>query len=306
MKLIVYGAGAIGSVFGGYLSGNDVLLIAKGRHFRSIKDKGLKIVDESAGTTRVLSVNAEDHIAAEDISEDTLILLTMKAQDISDSVSSIKDIVKKDTLIVCMQNGWKIEDMAKKAIEGKCRILRAVTRVGAYLEPGIAYYTGRGTTIIEKSDRSDLIKKLFENAGFETEITDDIDKAVFKKVIINCAVNSLTALLGERNRVLLKVKNKNIMEAIVDEALKVGEKMGFVYEEDLMAEINKAVIKTATNKSSTLQDLERGKSTEIDYLNGMIVDAGNKYNIPTPVNALIVQLIKANEKGDPIGCRNRD
>lgn len=304
MKILVMGAGAVGSLFGGLLAenGNDVTLVGRQNHMESIRKNGLKI---KGLFNKHISRNLKAEVDLTNLLREKfdLILLTVKAYDTKQASTQIKNLVKKKTMVLCLQNGLGVEDEASKVLD-KNHVLRATTFCGVYLnKPGIITCTGFGKTFIGEPYYKNLreetvrIAKTFEEAGFPTKTSTNIHETVWVKTLVNVGINPYGALTKKRNGELLEnTEIKELMIATVKEGINVAKKLRISFKENpinLMLETAKA---TAKNLNSMLQDLLKGKKTEIDYLNGAIVKLGKKLGIPTPLNKLLTVLIKALEK----------
>ncbi|MEK6984603.1 MAG: 2-dehydropantoate 2-reductase [Nanoarchaeota archaeon] len=292
MKIIVLGAGAIGSFYGAKLSKlNNTLLIAKKEHADKINKNGLKVTGLENREYRLKAA-----VKIEKIKEDTLILLTTKVYDSKNAISSIKNLLKKDTIILCLQNGLYSENIVREIVGKKCLVLRAITNVGAaFLSAGIVQYNNRSYTIIEKSPISKNLAKNFSECGLNGSVSENIKFDMWKKLILNCVLNPLTTILRVENRNIADEKLNPLKKLIVEECSKVAEKDGIKFNVEFVKKINDG-LKDSRNISSMLQDLMKGKKTEIDYLNGAVVKLGKKYGVKCPVNEALVKIIKEMEK----------
>jgi len=295
------GAGAIGSLFGGLLAraGNSVSLIGRESHVKKINEQGLRL--EGVSGPHQIRLTATTEPTTLEIPE--LIILTVKAYDTEQAVKEIEPIYGHRTYLLCLQNGLGIEELAG-AILGNTRIIRGITTNGAlFLEPGKIRHTGFGDTIIGYPKRASdaFLKKIanrFQDAGFNTSVTDDIKKLVWQKIFINVAINPFGTLTGLRNGDLLTVPElKAAMIAAIEEGTTLSEKLGIDINRQLA--IDKAVEvakRTAMNKNSMLQDIEKGKKTEIDYINGALVTYGRKFGLMCPINTVLTALVKGLER----------
>ena len=289
MKVIILGAGGIGSLVGAILSNeNDVLLIGRQAHVDKINKNGLEI---SGYINEKVKIKAQTKI--NNIDGGTLIILTTKAVDNEKTLNKIKDLIKKDTIILCLQNGLGNEDLIRSIVN--CNVIRGITTSGAtFIEAGKVKCSNIGEIYIEDSAFSKKVYNILNKAGLKTEISKDIKARIWKKLIVNCAINPLTAILKVKNGNLLKILD--LVGIIIKESVAVAEKEGFDFNEketfDMVVNVIKA---SAENKSSMLQDILKGKKTEIDYLNGTVVKLGNKYGIECPVNEGLVMVIKGME-----------
>ncbi len=303
MNIIILGAGAVGSFYGARLSKlNDVTLIAKKQHVDKINKDGLKIVWNITGLeSKTYNIKAETNINK--IDENTLILLTTKVYDSKKAISNIKNIIRRDTIILCLQNGLNSEDIVKDVVKNNCLVLRAVTSLGVvFSKPGIIKCNSLGYTIIENSFVSKSLVNNFNKCGLKCSVSTDIRLDVWKKLIFNCIMNPLTAILRKENRYIADKGLNPLKEIIVKECLMVATKDGIKFNikskdfvRNFVNDLNKR-IKDSKNLSSMLQDLIKGNPTEIDYLNGAVVRLGKKYNIKCPVNQSLSRIIKSNKK----------
>jgi 2-dehydropantoate 2-reductase len=288
MNIIVLGSGAIGSLYGAKLSKlNDVTLVARQKHINKINNDGLKIVGIEEN---VYKLKATAKI--ENIENNTLILLTTKVHDNKKAIDTIKDLIKKDTIILCMQNGLYSENIVKDIVGDRCLVLRGITNVGAtFLEPGKVQFSNLSSTKIENSDISEELAENFDKCGLKCSVSENIKQDIWKKLILNCVLNPVSAILRVENGKIADERLNTLKKSIVDECLKVAEKDDVRFDIDFVKIINDA-IKDSRNLSSMHQDVLKGKKTEIDYLNGAVVELGKKYGIKCPVNEALVVIVK--------------
>jgi len=294
------GAGAIGSLFGGLLAegGNDVALIARESHVKAIKRDGLTI--EGASGKHIVKVKAITKPAHLKEAFD-LILLTVKAYDTRQAVTEAQILVENKSVLLCLQNGLGMEEIASEII-GRDRVLRGVTTNGALLkEPGLVMHTGKGETIIGElngkiTEKTQNIAEAFSKAGLPTRVTNNIEGTVWTKILINTGINPFGALTGMKNGELIKIPElKELMAETVVEGINVARKINVKLEGDPVSLMIKTAEMTAQNKNSMLQDIEKGKRTEIDFINGAISNLGKRRGVKTPLNNLLTHLVKGLE-----------
>lgn len=292
MNLIILGSGAIGSLYGAKLSKlNDVLLVGRESHVNAIGKSGLKT---RGMENALLRLKASTKIGR--INDNTLILLTTKVHDSKNAINAIKDLVKKDTIILCIQNGLGSEDIPKGILKDKCVVLRGVTNFGAaFLEDGVIEYNNYGYTAIEESPASGEIAENFTKCGLNAYVSKNIKEDVWKKLILNCVLNPVTAILRIRNGAIADESLNPLKKLVIDECLRVAEKDGVKFDFDFLKAINEG-IKNSKNISSMQQDLLKGRKTEIDYLNLAVAEMGKKYGLKCPANESLVAIIKEMEK----------
>jgi 2-dehydropantoate 2-reductase len=286
-KIFVLGAGAIGSTYGALLSRrNNVTLFGRKAHVDAVNKSGLTL---SGDVNDKFLVRAET--AIKEIPSETLILLTTKAYDVVDAVMGIRPLLRKDTVILVLQNGLGIKDLVNKAADGRAEVVRGlVTLAAEFFEPGkISFW--KGETILESTSASEKIACVLNESGLETKISNEMQEELWKKLIVNCVVNPLTALLRVRNNEIMTDSLKAIRHRIIRECIAVGKAEGIGFESNLEECIERKIA-SYTNYSSMCQDVMKRKRTEIDFLNAKIVELGRKHGIPTPVNETLVGLIK--------------
>jgi 2-dehydropantoate 2-reductase len=298
-RIFILGAGAIGSIYGALLSEKtDVSLVGNKAHVEKINTEGLKIVGD---IKRVFFPSAITEIKS--IPEKALILLTTKAYDSAEAIRRIKKLLKKDTVILVLQNGIGNEEIIDQLVAKKGTVLRGLTTMAAeFLKPGRIRFW-RGETIVESNGDSRKIVSIFNQCGLKARPSDRINQEVWNKLVVNCVVNPLTALFHVRNHKILGESLKALRYSIVGECTQVAKAEGIALPQNLAVRIDKQIA-SYTNFSSMYQDVAKGNRTEIDFLNGKIVELGKKHRIETPVNETLVSLIKFLERQDGIPTKN--
>lgn len=284
---MVLGAGAIGSTYGALLSrDNDVLLIGRQTHVDSINTSGLVIEGDFTG---VYSPRATTRL--EKILPETLLIIATKAYDLEVSLTTIQSSLKDDTVILLLQNGLDIEEIAREIVKKQCPIVRGlVTLASEIISPGHVK-VWRGDTILGSDEFSKVIAQLFEKSGIQTQISSTFTREIWRKCIINCIINPLTALLQVPNNEIVTPELAWIRRSIAGEGMAVGKAEGVDFKADLL-EFIENIIPRYTNRSSMYQDIQRGRPTEIEFINGRIVELGKHHGIPTPINKCLAQLVR--------------
>lgn len=297
MKITFIGAGSIGSLFGGLLkkSGVDVLLIGRKDHVKSIMKNGLSISGLEEFNVRV---NASSNLL--DAKGSDVIVITTKAYDTKNVLEEILPILDEEVNVMSLQNGaGNLEEIAR--FLKKQKIIGAVTNMGAFLEsPGIIKYMGKGTTTIgpladENIIAKDLVK-IFKNAGIDTKYSNNIEREIWTKVIINSAINPLASILNSENGILLEGNLLEIVREVTEEGKMILEKNGIDIPEDIFEKTVTVIINTSRNINSTLSDLRKGNKTEIEFISGKIVELGDKIGIPAPYNLALLDMVKYKKK----------
>ncbi len=302
MKIAVVGAGAMGCLFGGLLqqAGQQVWLVDLWQeHVERIINAGL-IVRTGQGQT-CIKINATTDIA--DVGEADLIIIFVKAYSTAQAAANALRIIGKNTFALTLQNGiGNVEAIGD--IMGYGRVVAGTTSYGAtLLEPGCVYYAGSGQTYLGEltgitSARIKSLTDIFNAAGIKTLNSQEINTMLWTKLIVNAGINALSAVTAVQNGKLLDYPElTSIMEEAVQEAAAVAAALNIkLADADLIDTVKTVALKTAANSSSMAQDVIKQRRTEIDYINGAIVRAGQSLNIATPVNRILFQLVKALER----------
>jgi 2-dehydropantoate 2-reductase len=291
MEIIVLGAGAIGSLYGAKLAGkNNVTLVARAQHANTINAEGLRIEGLETLLVRIRAVTA-----LERIEPDTLVLVTTKAADTAAALTPLAALVRDDTTIVSLQNGFDTEKIARRTLGSRVAVLRGITQFGAiFKSPGAIKFMARGYTLLEKHERSERIAAVLNDADLDCRISPDIARDVWHKLVINCVVNPITAILGSDVGGIANPQLDPLKDLVIKECVAVAASEGLTLDENFQKEISD-FFRPSRNIASMLQDLRRGRLTEIDYLNGTVAALGKQRGIDCRVNAALTAIIKAME-----------
>ncbi len=271
---------------------HDVTLVGRREHMEAIRQAGLHI----SGRTE-LTVHPDTAVTLPPGVD--LVILTVKAYD---TAGAARDIAARcDAPVLSLQNGLDNEQTLADTL-GQRRVIGGVTSHGVrYIEPGYVAHTGAGETIIGELDgsigeRVEGIAAALDECGIAATASGDIQREIWRKAVVNAAINPLTALLHCRNGWLLEDEGlRLLMQRICEE----GEAVARACNVEVGSVTGKAVEiarRTADNHSSMLQSLQRGQPTEIDHINGAVVSLGEKKGVATPVNETLTRLVKAMEE----------
>ena len=319
IRLGFIGAGAIGSLFGGYIANIkemkvEVILFCSHNHAVAIENHGLKIeAEDDVITLRNLKVfNRTKENLSMEFNFDYL-FLTTKTYDTQQAIKQYRKAIDNSKYIIILQNGLGNEDLLHPTVP-KQKIFRLVTSHGAFLsQPGQVTHTGKGFTYIgipylkyvakelnlyqEIQNNLDRLNNLLTLAGFNSHIEMDILIKVWEKAIVNIGINAIGALTRLNNGKIIEIEGlRNLMERIIIEAVDVGNCMKIPLSKDNCIQLAYSVAnQTYNNKNSMLQDILNGKKTEIDNLNGKIVELGTNLGIKVETNEILTKLIKGLE-----------
>lgn len=286
-KVIVLGAGAIGSSVGALLSRrNDVTLVGNREHIQTIRLKGLKMSGDLQETFRL---KTDTKISS--IPKATLIILATKVYDSKEAITRIKNLIREDTTILVLQNGLGNDKIVEEALGRRTKTTRGIATIAAeFMQPGkIRFWNGK--IIIGKSSSSDDIISVFEGSGIDTFVSGHIEERIWQKLIVNCVVNPLTAIFRVKNNEIFRNSLEPVRHAIILECLEVAKAEGISIPSDFEEMIERETSKY-TNCSSMCQDIIKRKKTEIEYLNGKIVELAKKHGRNVPVNETLTCMIR--------------
>ncbi len=301
-RIAVVGAGAVGGYFGGMFAraGAPVVFIGR-RHFADAVNAAGLALDKSQGQERI-RVAATTEISA--IRDCSLILFCVKANDTEETAKQIAPLLQPDATVVCLQNGVDNADRIRAATN--VTVIPAAVYVAVSVpEPGRVKHLARGDLIIgPPSERTTEVAKTSIRAGIPCRISENIEGELWVKLLCNSALNAISALAHARyGQIAENAGARKLMQQIVDEVLAVAEANSVVLpgisdRDSGMAAAMEIATQMADAFSSTAQDLNRGRPTEIDALNGYISRRGAELGVPVPVNHALFTLVKlAEQKG---------
>lgn len=301
-RIAVLGSGAMGSLFGGLLAANgeDVTLIdTRTEHVGAIEAEGLQI--RSAGDERTVDVPATTDPAS--VGRVELLIVFVKSYQTRDALAGTPEVLAGEPDVLTLQNGLgNAETIAEFLPEAN--VVAGVTAHGATIEgPGRVFHAGEGPTTIGRyyranDDRVDAIARSLSAAGIETAVSAAIRDDIWRKVLVNVAINAPTALAGVRNGLLARTDpGRRLVETATTEAARVARSEGrdVPSEEDLLDHVLDVATRTGENRSSMLQDLAAGRRTEIEHLHGAVVERAEAHDLPAPVNRTLADLVRLAE-----------
>ncbi|MEP6825520.1 MAG: 2-dehydropantoate 2-reductase [Ramlibacter sp.] len=291
MKVTVMGAGAVGCYYGGMLAraGHAVTLIARPQHVEAVLRDGLRMETRSFDEhVRMQAGTEPDAVCGAD-----LVLFSVKSTDTEAAGVQIKPHLDPDTLVLCLQNGVDNADRLRGVLPPQ-QVAAAVVYVGCEMAgAGHLKHHGRGELVIEPAASSERVAQALIAAGVPTEISDNVRGALWAKLILNCAHNAISAISQLPYGETAKGEGvAEVMRDVVDECAAVAKAEGVTVPGDPGAAVQKIIETMPSQFSSTAQDLARGKRSEIDYLNGLVVRRGEALGVPTPANRVLWAMVK--------------
>lgn len=309
MKVLIVGAGALGSVFGCLLrdKGYEVGLLEPSSRLDDIRESGLRVSglfgDHECSDFELYPSHLDVPAGYYD-----LVLITVKSFHTQAAARQVAPEVGDDALVISLQNGiGNYEAIAAEVGEGRtlaARVIfgarmadRAHAEVTVYAEPVMI---GSPANAVDMS-RISPIAAAFSEAGIPTQPTSEINKFIWSKMLYNCSLNPLSAILNvPYGKLLQSDGTRNLMRQMVEEIFAVAHAQGIELfwkqpSEYLELLFNKLVPDTAAHFASMAQDLQAGRRTEIEALNGAVVRLGEEVGVNCPANATLSDLIRAAE-----------
>jgi 2-dehydropantoate 2-reductase len=308
-RVAVVGAGAVGCYFGGMLAraGAPVTLIGRAALVEAVNRDGLFI--DSIHFKESISISASTEVGA--VRNAGLVLFSVKTVDTEGTAKVLAPCLSPDTTVVSLQNG--VDNAERIDFAAGIQAIPAVVYIAAaMIGPGRVKHSGRGDLIIgnpspnHDAGESELaeVTATFTRAGVPCRVSKDITAELWKKLVMNCAYNAVSALSRAKyGRISRDAGSIEVIKRVVIEAVAVAKAAGVPLSADAMIA---AALKLGSEAipealSSTAQDIARGKPTEIDSLNGFLVRKGAELGVPTPVNQTLFSLVKLLEQAAPVG-----
>ncbi len=310
MNVFIYGLGALGTVYACLLkkSGHRICALVREDKARLIREQGVRVTgiwDEHAAMLDNVVTGIEQ---LEDEKFD-LVLVTVKSYATGSAAGTIAGLASPGTLVVLLQNGYGNYESAAAFIPQDRLVLARVIFGAETTAPGESKVTVIADDVVlgapDDAVNGETLEKLaavFNQAGIPTRTSCDVMKYVWGKIIYNSALNPLGALLNVAYGKLAEIEHtRALMDRVINEIFELLSAMGQdtfwpdsdAYRRDFYEQLVPA---TAAHHSSMLQDILRGRRTEIDALNGAVVNLGKKHGVPTPVNEVITGMVKAREQ----------
>ena len=322
MRVAIYGAGSLGTILGAFITkaGVEIELINRNKaHVEALQVNGAKVVGTMEFTQKVTAYTPDQMSGTYDI-----IFLMTKQQHNAEVVTMLKDYLAEDGVLVTFQNG--LPEMLIADILGAERVLGSTVAWGATMQsPGVCELTSHpdalsfslGAITPERPKHFDKVKELLEHMG-TVDVEENFIGTRWSKLLINAAFSGMSAVLGcTFGEAADPRASRKIVQALIKECIDVCSAGGIRIEPvqgkdivkllDYSNPIKKAfaymiipiaIRKHALLKASMLQDLEKGKLTEVDSINGAVSEFGRKVSCPTPMNDKVVEIIHRIEKGE--------
>ena len=307
MRIGIIGTGAMASIFGGGLieAGHDVVFVGKNAAtVAALNERGLT-VDRDGLASSHYAASATTDPASAGIFD--VVLVLVKSYDTASAVAALCPLVGPETIIVTLQNGVGAGEIIAAAFPessgpatGSSRIVQGVTyQGGTIIAPGHVYHHSTAATVFgpflaTDSSEAEVLAALWTEAGWRASVTKDIEAEVWKKVVVN-GVNAIAATTRLPSRAMTEsAAVRQLVEDVVLEGMAVAHALGYTHldERQAVADILRVLAETPDGRTSMLQDVDAGRRTEIDVLNGAVIEAAERVGIEVPLNrALYAQVV---------------
>jgi 2-dehydropantoate 2-reductase len=298
-RVAVVGAGAVGGYFGGLLAraGAPVVMIGRPAFVEAVSRNGLFL--DTLQFQESVRVEASSDLGA--VRGADFVLFCVKTTDNAATAREIAPLLAPNAIVVNLQNGVDNVDQIRAA--SGIEALPAVVYIGVSVpQPGRIKHAGRGDLVIgPENGRTKRVAALFARANVGCKISENIEGELWTKLIWNCALNAVSALgHAKYGQIAVSEDARKVVQSLVDEVLAVARAARVILpglEDPKVAHAGALKIATQLSEtfSSTAQDMQRGKRTEIDSLNGFIARRGAELGVPTPVNHALYTLVKLAE-----------
>ncbi len=301
MRIAIMGAGGVGGCLGGLLAkaGNDVSLIARGEHLEALREYGLKVI--RPGGEILVEVEATDDPS--EVGEVDLVLFTVKTFQNRHVITNLKSLMGPETSVITLQNGVESHEQLS-AVLGASNVLPGAYWASSHiLSPGvISENVGARLSFGAVDDTESLlalgIRKVFRDAGIETELSPDPLRLLWEKFVVLSALAGITSAAQTRPKELLQFPDARKMFCdAMEEALAVGLAKGVDLPANLVQISLKYIDGLPDFQNSMHSDYEAGRPTELDALSGAVIRLGNQIGVKTPVHGYLYSVLLPHKDG---------
>jgi len=302
MRIAVFGAGAVGSYFGGRLiqAGEEVALIARGEHLQALRDCGLR-VDSVAGDFAVRPVLATDDPAQ--VGAVDAVLLGVKAWQVTEAAEAMRPLVGPETFVVPLQNGVEAPDQlaaalgAEHVLGGLCKIISSRVGPGHIRHAGMVPYVAMGELDNRPSERAERLRRAFERAGVTAEIPPDIRVAMWEKFLFIASFSGVGAVTRAPAGVMRSLPGtRHMLEQAMGEVLAVAHARGIAVPEEAISRTMALIDGLPPGGTASMQrDIIAGRPSELETQNGAVVRLGQEAGAATPVHTFIYHSLLPSE-----------
>ncbi len=309
MNIAVIGAGVMGSIYGGKLSGkNNVYMIdVNTQLLEHIEKNGVCLHEDAAENTYFPQIYKGEEITFD------LIILFVKAMYSKKALEANKNLIGKNTYVLTLQNGAGHEDILSEFVARERTIIGTTQDNGAVIDTGVIRRGGKGITNVGMlcSDNEKFLNKVkqsFDCCGFDTHIHSNIQQLIWNKLIMNASLSATTGVLKCKIGFLKENENaKNMVLNLLHEACFVAKALGLKAEEkEFLEKIEFTTTNSKEGVTSISADMQNGRKTEVDTITGAVVKTANRLNINAPTHKFVLDTIHAMEAINDINKQNEE
>ncbi len=294
-RVLILGSGAMACLFAARLAaaGFEVALLGSWQSgLEALSQHGVRLtsLDGRQSVYRVFATADPSQVRGARVA-----IVLVKSWQTKRAAEQLQSCLAAEGVALTLQNGWGNREILSEVL-GAERVALGVTTVGAtLLAPGVVRQAGEGKIWLGEHPRLKSLMACFEQAGFDLEVSPNPEGLLWGKLVINAAINPLTALLGVPNGQLLsRPTARALLHRAAEEAVAVAKAQGITLPyADAIETVESIAWRTAENLSSMLQDVRRGAPTEIDAICGVLVRMGQQKGISTPTLETLWHLVRA-------------
>lgn len=295
MEIVIFGAGSLGSLVGAVLArDHEVTLVGREDHVEAVREHGLVLEGELEAAVAPRATTDGTELAAD------LAVVAVKSADTPQAA----DVLATGAFeaVLSLQNGMGNEETLADALA--CPVLAGTASYGAVLrKPGVVECTGVGEIVLgdrrgTPSAIADRVGAAFRAAGLETTVTDGMDRRLWEKLAVNAGINAVTALTATENGAVLEAPAEDVARDATRETARVARAEDVALSNrEALAALEAVATETAANASSMRQDLRAERRTEIDAINGYVLERGAAHGLEVPTNRVLAALVRTWERG---------
>lgn len=304
MNIVVIGAGAMGCLYGAYLSReNEVVMLDSFQpQVDAISSNGITIVETDGSEQHFPAIQA--FLSGEYHGKADLVIVFVKSNYTADALAANQSLFTPDTVVMTLQNGAGNDRKIAHYVKPENIIIGTSKHNSINLGNGRIRHPSTGVTTIGSNHNAtsnlQKVSRLLQSCGLDTEISSDIQRIIWSKLFVNLSVNTFTAIT--ETPIGYMIENQyawDFAKRLIYEAVDVAEEDGTYFDRrEVLESVRKVCVQAQNGYSSMYQDRKKGIKTEIDAINGAIVEQAKIYGVPVPYNSLIVDLIHAIEGAD--------
>jgi 2-dehydropantoate 2-reductase len=304
MKIAIAGAGAMGSLFASYLASivEDLWVYDIWReHIDKIKSEGLRVTRQGEDRWVRLKATVDPH----DVGIVDLLIIFVKYIHTSQAIRDSEPMIGDGTMVLTLQNGIGNVDLINKVIPSEQILFGFTTLPCEFIGPGHIEDSrlGKGETHFwpyndQSIEQSQKICSIFNKAGIQSELSLEIERIIWEKLVVMCSYATLAAITRLRLGDFIDLdETKIIIKGIVTEIVNIAQKKGIALDQEQTEKFLDQVAEEGRNHiPSVLADVLKKRKTEIECLNGAVIKEGRRMGIPTPFNIVLFNLVRSLEQ----------